>query len=144
MADPDMPAKNMLDTIETCASPPRMKPTSERAKATIRSVMPQAFISSPAMMKKGIARSVKLSTPTKARVTMLLIGSTGSDSSVTAVAMPNANAIGMLIRSRTKNVRKRIKSIAGQSSPTDLENRSRMTRSAQMRRIRPMEIGIAM
>ena len=35
--DPEIPAKNMLETIDTCARPPRMNPTSDRAKATIRS-----------------------------------------------------------------------------------------------------------
>ena len=133
----------MLDTIETWASPPRIWPTSDRANATMRSVMPQAFISSPAMMKNGMASSVKESTPTKARVTMLLIGRVSSIRSVVAAAMPSAKAIGILIRSKTKKVRKRIVSIGDQPSCSCLENRNFRTRSAQIRKIRPMEIGMA-
>lgn len=73
-----MPEKNMFDTIVTCARPPRICPTSEREKFTIRSVIPQAFINSPAMMKNGIASRVNESTPTNARVTMLFRGSVSS------------------------------------------------------------------
>ncbi len=112
-----MPEKNMFDTMVTWARPPRICPTSERAKATMRSVMPQAFISSPAMMKNGMASSVNESTPTKARVTMPFSGNVLSKIRATADAMPNANAIGMLISSRMKNVANRIVSIDMVSPP---------------------------
>ena len=107
VAEPEMPEKNMLETMVTWASPPRIWPTSEREKATMRSVMPHAFINSPAMMKNGIANSVKESTPTKARVTMPLSGRVASEASVTSEAIPSAKAIGTLIKRSTKNVTKR-------------------------------------
>ena len=79
--------------------------------------MPQAFINSPAMMKNGIASRVKESTPTKARVTMLLSGSVLSIQSVRAEAMPSAKAIGTLNTSKTKKVVNRIASIGVPNPP---------------------------
>ena len=51
-----MPEKIRLAKMLTCASPPWMWPTRALAMAMIRSVSLQAFISSPARKKNGIAR----------------------------------------------------------------------------------------
>ncbi len=53
--EPEIPAKNMLTTVTTCASPPRMWPTRAWAKVTSRSVTFEEAMSSPARMKKGTA-----------------------------------------------------------------------------------------
>src|SRR5512134_838128 len=61
-ADPFIPAKNMLDTTFTCASPPRRRPTIARDRSRMRSVTAELFISSPVRMKNGIATSGNLAT----------------------------------------------------------------------------------
>ena len=58
-ADPHMPAKIMLATMQTCASPPRNRPTRHSANSKIRRVMPAVFIAMPVSMKKGAASSGK-------------------------------------------------------------------------------------
>ena len=74
------------------------------------------FMSSPAIIKNGIARSVKESTPTNALVTILLIGNVSLKKSVAIVAKPRAKAIGIFIKSKTKKVTKRTDSISQKSS----------------------------
>ena len=54
-ADPDIPAKMALATILTWASPPGIKPITARAKRKMRVVIPPAFITDPAKMKRGMA-----------------------------------------------------------------------------------------
>ena len=56
-AAPEIPAKNMEDTIDTWARPPVIEPTKLFAKSINRRLMPPASMSSPAKMKKGIAVS---------------------------------------------------------------------------------------
>jgi hypothetical protein len=63
IADPDIPAKIILSTILTCARPPGKWPTIVAANLKIRLVIPVEFIICAAMMKKGTARSTKLSGP---------------------------------------------------------------------------------
>ena len=58
VAEPEMPEKNMLQTMVTWAKPPRTWPTRARERTTRRSVMPPAFMISPAAMKKGMASRV--------------------------------------------------------------------------------------
>ena len=60
---PLIPAKNMLVTMLTAASPPRIWPTIVRAKSTRRAEMPLWFMIEPARMNSGTARSGKLLTP---------------------------------------------------------------------------------
>ena len=60
---PVMAAQIMLATISTTARPPGIQPTSFLAKSTIRFEIPPLCIRHPAMTKKGIAISVKESTP---------------------------------------------------------------------------------
>ena len=67
----------------------------------MRLVIPQAFMISPAAMKKGIAKRVNESTPTNIRVTKVFSGSCPWYRSPARAAMPSANATGMLIASKT-------------------------------------------
>ena len=62
-AEPEISAKKSDAPIETCASPPRIQPNSEEAKAISRREMPDAFMIAPARMKSGIASSGKLVAP---------------------------------------------------------------------------------
>ena len=62
-ATPDMPAKIRLATTLTCASPPRMWPTSAVANSKMRAAMPPELRMLPASTKSGIASSGKLSMP---------------------------------------------------------------------------------
>ena len=66
-AEPDISAKNMLVTMETWASPPRMKPTSALAKSTSRLEIPEWFMICPARMNSGMATMGKLSAPLNMR-----------------------------------------------------------------------------
>jgi len=70
-AEPDRPAKKMLETMVTWARPPWKWPTRARAKRTRRSVMPPRFMSSPARMKSGTARSENWFMPAKLRWSMI-------------------------------------------------------------------------
>ena len=56
-AEPFIPAKIMLTTTLTWASPPRIRPTSSRLRSTRRSVILPWFINSPVSRKKGMAMS---------------------------------------------------------------------------------------
>ena len=58
-----MPAKNMLNTVTTCASPPRKCPTSVCARLIMRCVTLADVISSPTSRKNGTASSASTSTP---------------------------------------------------------------------------------
>src|SRR5438105_12484923 len=62
-ADPEISAKNIEAPIETIASPPRMKPRIDAAKAMRRREIPEAFMIAPARMKSGTAISGKFSAP---------------------------------------------------------------------------------
>ena len=57
--------------------------------------------------------------------------------------MPSAKSIGMLISRSTKNVRKRTVSMSDQSFDPRRKKRLANTRSAQIRKFRAIEIGIA-
>ncbi len=53
--DPDMPEKNMLNTVVTCARPPRIWPTSAWLSSAIRITTWPMSSSSPTSRKNGIA-----------------------------------------------------------------------------------------
>ena len=55
MAEPLMQASSMPVTTVTCASPPRIQPTTLVASRIKCSVMPQRLSSSPVIMKVGKA-----------------------------------------------------------------------------------------
>ena len=57
--EPETPAIIVLVATLTCPRPPRRWPKRELAKSTSRVVMPAAFMIAAAMMKNGIASSVK-------------------------------------------------------------------------------------
>ncbi len=58
-----MPAKNMLKSVTTWASPPRRCPTRVCERRIIRWVTSAEVISSPTRRKKGIASSASASMP---------------------------------------------------------------------------------
>src|SRR5216117_2560425 len=60
-----MPAKNMLNSVTTCASPPRSCPTSVCDNRIIRCTTSDDAISSPTKRKNGTASSVSESMPWK-------------------------------------------------------------------------------
>jgi hypothetical protein len=66
--EPDTPAKNMLNTVTTCASPPRTWPISACESLIMRAVTLAAVISSPTSRKNGTASSASTSMPLKSCV----------------------------------------------------------------------------
>ena len=62
-AEPEISAKNSDAPIDTCASPPRIQPNIDDAKAIRRREIPEAFMIAPARMNSGIASSGKLVAP---------------------------------------------------------------------------------
>ncbi|MNT27598.1 hypothetical protein D3C72_1632350 [compost metagenome] len=61
--EPETPPNRVQATTFDMPRPPRTWPISARAKLTIRSAMPPYSISSPAKMKKGMARKEKTLMP---------------------------------------------------------------------------------
>jgi hypothetical protein len=61
--EPEMPAKNMLNRVTTCASPPRRWPTMVCANRIIRLVTSAEVISSPTSRKNGTASKISESMP---------------------------------------------------------------------------------
>ena len=98
-AEPEISAKNIDAPIDTWASPPRIQPNSDDAKAIRRREMPDAFMIAPARMKSGIASKGKFVAPLYVTSAML-----GSESTpwlaiiATTATMPSDTAIGTLIR----------------------------------------------
>ncbi len=62
-AEPEISAKNMRLSTITCASPPRIQPTSAWQKSISRCEIPEAFMIAAARMNSGIASSGKLVAP---------------------------------------------------------------------------------
>jgi hypothetical protein len=63
VVEPDISEKNMLNTVTTCESPPRMCPTSASDRLATRITTFDELISSPTSRKNGIASSASVSTP---------------------------------------------------------------------------------
>ena len=61
--DPDIPEKNMLNTVVTCANPPRICPTSAWLSSAIRITTFADVINSPTRRKNGIAIRLSESIP---------------------------------------------------------------------------------
>ncbi len=61
--DPDMPEKNMLNTVVTCARPPRTWPTRACDRSAMRITTLAEVISSPTSRKNGIAIRLSESMP---------------------------------------------------------------------------------
>ena len=91
--DPDMPEKNMLNTVVTCASPPRTWPTRACDRSAILTMTLAEVISSPTSRKNGIAIRLSLSMPLKSCPIMdcRLIGVSAVPTSTPAIRL---NATG--------------------------------------------------
>ncbi len=61
--EPDMPEKNMLNTVVTCARPPRTCPTSACDNSAMRITTLAEVINSPTSRKNGIAIRLSESMP---------------------------------------------------------------------------------
>ena len=61
--EPEMPAKNMLNSVTTWARPPRRWPTSVCDRRIMRCATSEEAISSPTRRKNGTASSVSESMP---------------------------------------------------------------------------------
>ena len=61
--EPEIPAKNMLNSVTTCARPPRRWPTSVCDMRIMRVATSDEAISSPTRRKNGTASSVSESMP---------------------------------------------------------------------------------
>src|SRR5690348_597747 len=97
-AEPEISAKNSDAPIDTCASPPRIQPNTDEAKAISRREIPDAFMIDPARMKSGIASSGKLVAPLY--VTTARFGRTATPCEMiiaTTATMPSDTAIGTLM-----------------------------------------------
>ena len=100
-ADPDIPAKIMLARTLAWARPPRMGPTSARAKSKRRSVIPPSFIRRPVSMKNGIEISTKESTPVTMRCAIPTNGKGEKKQTAMKTATPSPTATGTLATART-------------------------------------------
>ena len=63
--EPEIPAKNMLKIVTTCASPPRRCPTSVCDSVIIRPVTLADVMRSPTSRKNGTASRASVSMPLK-------------------------------------------------------------------------------
>ena len=86
--EPEMPAKNMLNSVTTCASPPRRCPTIVCARRIMRWVTSAEVISSPTSRKNGTASRVSESMPWNIWPTIdcMLIGVRRSATSTPAIS----------------------------------------------------------
>ena len=91
--EPEMPAKNMLNSVTTWARPPRIWPTIVCDKRIMRTVTFADVIRSPTSRKNGTASSASTSMPLKscAIIEARLIG---VNSTTTSTAAIRANATG--------------------------------------------------
>ena len=102
--DPEMPAKNMDVTMLTCASPPRIQPTSNCASRTSLSVISQRLRSSPVRTNIGRARSANSATPTYISVTSSIGGRPQPEKKMnTTQARPREIPTGTPMTSKTAN-----------------------------------------
>lgn len=101
-AEPLMPPNSIEARMFTIARPPRIQPTHRLEKAISRLEMPPVPIISPARIKNGMDRRLKLLTPN----TMLRITSVSLSPATRAlhtVAIISENETGTRSRSRTTN-----------------------------------------
>ena len=86
--EPEMPAKNMLNSVTTWASPPRRWPTSVCDSRIIRWATSDDAISSPTSRKNGTASSVSESMPWNSWPTIdcMLIGVNAVATSTPAIS----------------------------------------------------------
>ena len=91
--EPEMPAKNMLKTVTTCARPPRRWPTIVCDSVIMRTVTLADVIRSPTSRKNGIASSASVSMPLNS-CAIIEARLTGVNAVTTSTAAISANATG--------------------------------------------------
>ena len=91
--EPEMPAKNMLNSVTTCARPPRKCPTSVCDSRIMRTVTLAEVIRSPTSRKNGTASSASTSMPLKS-CAIIEARLTGVNAVTTSTAAISANATG--------------------------------------------------
>jgi hypothetical protein len=98
--EPDIPEKNISDTIDTIPSPLRKCPTKARARFTRRMEIPPVSISAPARMKNGIAKRGKESDPVKIFWGTIIRGMSPFSRRPKTEASPMLKAMGTLTATR--------------------------------------------
>src|SRR5882724_8231042 len=93
-ATPVTPAKSMLVRMTTYARPPRRWPTRLLANSISFGSTPQRCITSPAITKKGMARSGNESMPANIRVGSTAMGTTPDSTMKASPPSPRQRAIG--------------------------------------------------
>ena len=73
-ADPDIPAKNMAETMVTAAIPPGSQPTRALARSMILRLIPPFSMITPVNMNRGTAMRWKESTPPNIFCTTIING----------------------------------------------------------------------
>jgi hypothetical protein len=96
-AEPEMPAKNMLATTDTIASPPVIHPTKALAKLISRREIPPLSIKAPASRKNGTAWRTVESVPPNICCGISVSGTSVSKARKSAAVRPNVTATGTLI-----------------------------------------------
>jgi hypothetical protein len=91
--EPEMPAKNMLNSVTTWARPPRQWPTMVCDKAIMRLVTFAEVIKSPTRRKNGTASSASTSMPLNS-CAIIDASLTGVNTVTTSTAAISANATG--------------------------------------------------
>src|SRR5574341_431996 len=99
-AEPEIPAKNMLATTDTMASPPVTQPTRTLAKLMSRREIPPLSIRAPASRKNGTAWSTVESAPPNICCGTRVSGMSVSRTRKTVAVSPKATATGMLAARR--------------------------------------------
>ena len=112
-ADPAIAPINIAATIFTCNSPPGSLPVKDLANSISRLAIPPRFINSPAMMKKGIAKSEKLSNPLPMRCATVVIAGMLATVTISVIILerPKLQATGTPIPRKNKNDRTRINTL---------------------------------
>src|ERR1700704_1877003 len=102
--DPEMPAKNTLNSTLICASEPGKLPTIVRDSLTRRSVMPPTFIRFAVSRKNGTASRMNELYALKVVLKITIGDNRGSMNNTGRQARPSANATGTRRIRKKKNV----------------------------------------
>src|SRR3712207_1102552 len=122
---PDKPEKSVSVTMLVWPSPPRARPTQAVAKRSSVSVSRPPVISSADRMKKGMARSGKLSSPAKTCCGTTRRSARSSFQITAALAMPMAKATGtprasVARKTRTRAIMARsVRAAGGSQRPSE-------------------------
>jgi hypothetical protein len=98
--EPEIPEKNISDTIDTIPRPFRKCPTKARARLTRRMEIPPVSIRAPARMKNGIAKRGKESEPVKIFWGTMIRGMSPLSRRPKIEANPMLKAMGTLTATR--------------------------------------------